>query len=157
VTLILAGIIWHWAVAGTPSLEYGLPETNVGAFFLADLREVAVRGMGPRRLIDLGLGVLMLTPYIRVLASLCIGDVVARPGRQSARELPLPEICDTCHKCARKWRFLRVRVHENPLLFRIVEGFKRVPFTRPSSLLHTQTTVEQCQNFWETAGHAIGR
>jgi hypothetical protein len=155
VTLILAGIIWHWAVAGTPSLEYGLPETNVGAFFLADLREVAVRGMGPRRLIDLGLGVLMLTPYIRVLASLCIGDVVARPGRQSARELPLPEICDTCHKCARKWRFLRVRVHENPFPDRRrvqTRSLHETFFVTPHA-----NYVEQCQNFWETAGHAIGR
>lgn len=80
VALIAAGVAWHWAATGTLGLDYTLPATNVGAFLLADVRTLTAHGTGPRRRIDLGIGVLLLTPYVRVLASMVYFAVVARDG-----------------------------------------------------------------------------
>jgi uncharacterized membrane protein len=70
VTLIAIGVVWLRARTGTFQLDYLLPATNVGAFILGDIRQAASPAVGPRRLINLGIGVLMLTPYLRVLTSL---------------------------------------------------------------------------------------
>ena len=78
VTLITAGVTWRWAATGTLRLDYTLPATDVGAFLLADLRQITARSTGPRRLIDLGIGVLLLTPYVRVLASMLYFALIAR-------------------------------------------------------------------------------
>jgi len=37
---------------------------------LGGIRRAATNDVGPRRLVNLGIGVLMLTPYLRVLTSL---------------------------------------------------------------------------------------
>jgi uncharacterized membrane protein len=67
--LILAGIIWHWVTMGKLQFEYAMPKLNLFEFMVADLRRVAA-GTGPRRMINLGLAVLMLVPYLRVAASI---------------------------------------------------------------------------------------
>ena len=70
IVLITIGVVWLRARTGSFGLDYSLPATDVGAFILGDIRQAASRDVGPRRLIDLGIGVLMLTPYLRVLTSL---------------------------------------------------------------------------------------
>lgn len=67
---IVAGLAWHWAAAGTLRVEYELPTTNVAGFLLADARTVSSLHAGPRRLISIGIGLLLATPYARVLASM---------------------------------------------------------------------------------------
>jgi uncharacterized membrane protein len=68
--LIAAGLAWHWAVHGTLRLDDTLPATSVGGFVIADVGQLATAGARPRLLVNLGIGVLMLTPYVRVLVSL---------------------------------------------------------------------------------------
>jgi uncharacterized membrane protein len=78
VALIVAGLVWHWARARTLRMDYVLPATDVVSFLLADVHQAAALATGPRRLVNLGIGVLMLTPYLRVVASLLYFVVVAR-------------------------------------------------------------------------------
>jgi uncharacterized membrane protein len=69
VALIAAGLAWHWVVNGDWRLSYSLPATTVGGFLRADAQQLAARETRPRLLVNLGIAVLMLTPYVRVLAS----------------------------------------------------------------------------------------
>jgi uncharacterized membrane protein len=78
VALIVAGLAWRWALAGTLRMDYALPGTNVARFLFADVHHAPALATGPRRLVSLGIGVLMLTPYLRVLASLLYFVLVAR-------------------------------------------------------------------------------
>jgi uncharacterized membrane protein len=70
VTLIAAGLAWHWIVTGDLHLTYALAATSVGDFVAHDVEQIASAAARPRLLINLGIAVLMLTPYIRVMASL---------------------------------------------------------------------------------------
>ena len=69
VALILTGMVWHWEATGKLQFDYSMPRMNLFEFILADFRRVA-SGLGPRRMIALGLAVLMLVPYLRVVASM---------------------------------------------------------------------------------------
>lgn len=69
VALILAGIIWHWTTTGKLQFEYLMPKVNLFRFMMSDLQRLAT-GLGPRRLINLGIAALMLVPYLRVVASI---------------------------------------------------------------------------------------
>jgi len=70
IVCILAGLAWYRAVSGTFRLDYELPATSVVQFLLADARSLSSLHAGPRRLVSLGIGILMATPYVRVLASM---------------------------------------------------------------------------------------
>jgi uncharacterized membrane protein len=73
---IVAGLLWHRVEAGAFTLDYELPATDVVGFLRADARTLFSLHAGPRRLVDLGIGILMATPYVRVLASLAYFLVV---------------------------------------------------------------------------------
>ena len=68
--LMLAGLGWHWAASGDPRMEAPLAGVNLFQLVAADLREVASGRLRPHLLINLGLAVLLLTPYVRVTASM---------------------------------------------------------------------------------------
>jgi uncharacterized membrane protein len=70
VALIASGVLWLYARTSTFRIEDVLPPTDVGAFVLGSIQHAASPDVGPRRLINVGIGVLMLTPYLRVLSSL---------------------------------------------------------------------------------------
>ena len=75
--LIATGLVWHRAVSGTLQLDYTLPGTNVADFLRADVRQATGGPARPRLLVNWGIAVLLLTPYVRVLASMgyfLIGD-----------------------------------------------------------------------------------
>jgi uncharacterized membrane protein len=74
--LIAAGIIWHWATTGSLGLEYRLGGMSFFQFVLSDVRAVVQTGFGPRRMINLGIAVLMLTPYVRVASSMVYFGVI---------------------------------------------------------------------------------
>jgi uncharacterized membrane protein len=68
--LIAVGLIWHFLRTGTFELQYPLQGRNLFQFLLAEIA-IAAHGQGrPRTLVNAGIGVLMLTPYLRVLASM---------------------------------------------------------------------------------------
>ncbi len=84
VALIIAGEAWHRVVAGTFDLQDVLPATSVAGFVREDLRRAAALATGPRRLVNLGIAVLLLTPYLRVAASLAYFALVARDRTYTA-------------------------------------------------------------------------
>ena len=68
--LIAAGLVWHWAATGSLGLEYTMGGMNFFRFLVSDVATVIRTGLGPRRMINLGIAVLMLTPFIRVASSM---------------------------------------------------------------------------------------
>ena len=67
--LLLAGLTWRWIVTGSPQFDYILPRTNVLIFAKQEFSFALNGGVRPRLLVNLGIGVLLLTPYVRVLLS----------------------------------------------------------------------------------------
>jgi uncharacterized membrane protein len=82
--LIAAGVAWRWINTGRLGMEYTISSMNLFEFLLADLRQVASAALRPRLLVSLGIAVLMLTPYVRVLASLCFFALVEHNWRYAA-------------------------------------------------------------------------
>ncbi len=78
VTLLGAGLIWRWAATGSVEFDYSLHGMNVFEFLRADLRQVASGAVRPRLLVNLGIAALLLTPYLRVLASMVFFAAVER-------------------------------------------------------------------------------
>ena len=68
--LIAVGLCWNFLRAGHFWLDYQLGGTNLFEFGLAEVRAAAAGNVGPRTLVNSGIAVLMLTPYLRVLASM---------------------------------------------------------------------------------------
>jgi len=70
VAFLLAGLLWHWMTTGDPEFHYTLQGTNLFEFWVSDIRQVTTGAFQPRLFVNIGIGLLMLTPYVRVLASL---------------------------------------------------------------------------------------
>lgn len=70
ITLILAGLAWHLVRTGEPGIQYGIAGMNFFEFLVSDLRQLASHAVRPRLLVSLGIALLMLTPFVRVLASM---------------------------------------------------------------------------------------
>ena len=69
IALILVGLVWHWLRTGSLRFEYSLQGMNLVEFILADERQWVGGRAQPYLLLNTGFAVLMLTPYVRVLAS----------------------------------------------------------------------------------------
>jgi uncharacterized membrane protein len=68
--LLVVGLAWHWVRWETLRLDYTLPATSVAGLVATDVQQLTTAAARPRLLVNLGIAVLMLTPYIRVLASM---------------------------------------------------------------------------------------
>ena len=79
-SLVVGGVAWQWAATGQLGVGGVLQGVNVFHFLLGDLRQVCMVGLRPHVLVDLGLVVLLLTPYVRVVASLAYFAWVERQG-----------------------------------------------------------------------------
>jgi uncharacterized membrane protein len=82
--LLSAGLAWHWWSTGTARLDYELAGMTVFQLASADVRQLATGPWRPRLLINLGLAVLLLTPYVRVLASMAYFAVAERNRKYAA-------------------------------------------------------------------------
>lgn len=69
--LLAAGLLWRWIATGSPSFDYTLPRSNVLGFAKEEATAVLRGEIRPRLLVNLGLLLLLLTPYARVLLSFC--------------------------------------------------------------------------------------
>ena len=78
ITLITIGVVWHWLATGQVGLEYSIAGMNLFEFVLADMRQVFMDTLRPRLFVNLGIAALMLTPYVRVLASMLYFAFVKR-------------------------------------------------------------------------------
>ena len=78
--LIATGLVWHRLKWGTFEwqLDYKLPATTVFGFLVADVEQATGEPARPRMLVNLGIAVLMLTPYVRVLMSMLYFALVER-------------------------------------------------------------------------------
>jgi uncharacterized membrane protein len=70
VALLIAGLAWHWIATRQLGTEYSVAGMNLFQFLLTDVRQAISGAVRPRLLVSLGLAVLMMTPYTRVMASL---------------------------------------------------------------------------------------
>jgi uncharacterized membrane protein len=68
-TLIVTGLVWHWALVGHLQFEYSVTAMNLFQFMLADVQHLLSGAIQPQLAISTGIAVLMLTPYVRVLTS----------------------------------------------------------------------------------------
>jgi len=67
--LVAAGIFWTWLRTGGLVLNYHIIGMNLFEFVVYETR-LALHGvLGPRLLVNLGITALMLTPFVRVAAS----------------------------------------------------------------------------------------
>jgi uncharacterized membrane protein len=69
VALLAIGLIWHWVRWGNVRFEHSIVGMNFFEFILSTLRQTASHAVRPRLILNMGIGVLMLTPFLRVLAS----------------------------------------------------------------------------------------
>ncbi len=81
--LITIGLAWRYAVAGTVSLDYHITGMNMAQFVLAELRAVKAENFRPRTFVSLGIMILMLTPLVRVAASMLYFMVSLRNWKYS--------------------------------------------------------------------------
>jgi uncharacterized membrane protein len=70
VLFLVAGTLWRWKNTGHPEFDYTISGMNLLQFWTAALDDVRRLAFRPRLLINLGIGILMATPYLRVLASM---------------------------------------------------------------------------------------
>lgn len=67
--LIVAGLVWRFLRLGRFSLDHSLSGMNLFEFLAEEIRAAASGQLSPGTLVDGGIVILMLTPYVRVLAS----------------------------------------------------------------------------------------
>ncbi|HUL21694.1 MAG TPA: DUF1634 domain-containing protein [Thermodesulfobacteriota bacterium] len=69
VALLVVGFVWRWVRTGNLRFEHSIAGMNFFEFILSTLQQMASQAFRPRLFLNLGIGVLMLTPFVRVLAS----------------------------------------------------------------------------------------
>ena len=69
VALLVIGFVWRWVRVGNLRFEHSIAGMNFFEFILSTLRQRSSQAFRPRLFINMGIGVLMLTPFARVLAS----------------------------------------------------------------------------------------
>jgi uncharacterized membrane protein len=78
VILLAIGVVGHWITTGSLEFAYSISGMNFFGFVLSDLQQVFAGTLRPRLFSNLGIAALMLTPYIRVLASMVYFAVAER-------------------------------------------------------------------------------
>lgn len=68
--LIVIGLFWRWLRTGGLVLDYQISGVNLFEFLTAEVRLAVHGSVRPRLLINLGIAVLMLTPFVRVAVSM---------------------------------------------------------------------------------------
>jgi uncharacterized membrane protein len=82
--LICAGLLWEWAFQGATSGITPISATNLAGYLLFTGAESLDMGIGPAIMVYAGIGVLLLTPLARVLASFIFFSVVDRNWKFTA-------------------------------------------------------------------------
>ena len=67
--LITVGLVWRYAKTGDVASDYQISGMNMADFALTEFRAVRAGDFRPRLFINLGIVVLMLTPFFRVAVS----------------------------------------------------------------------------------------
>lgn len=78
VALLAIGFIWRWERSGNLRFQHTIVGMNFFEFLLTSLRQMASHNLRPRIMLNMGIAVLMLTPFVRVLASVFYFALVER-------------------------------------------------------------------------------
>ncbi len=81
--LILVGLGWRFVNTGHLSFDYSIKGMNLFQFVVNEIRFVLHGQLSPRVMVSSGIVVLMLTPYLRVLASMVYFIVVLKNWKYS--------------------------------------------------------------------------
>ena len=81
--LVVIGLALHRMATGQWMFDGSFQGSNLLQFMLADLRQIVSGRIGTRLLIHLGFAVLVLTPYVRILASLFYFAYVERAWKHA--------------------------------------------------------------------------
>ncbi|MGA9753455.1 MAG: DUF1634 domain-containing protein [Acidobacteriota bacterium] len=76
--LLAAGLIWRFMATGRLGFDFTLSGMNLYEFLVHDVHTAFSGAARPRLLISLGILVLLITPYVRVLSSMVYFAVVER-------------------------------------------------------------------------------
>jgi uncharacterized membrane protein len=76
--LLAAGLIWHYAATGQLNFNFSIKGMNLYELLVKDVCQAICGSARPRLLISLGILVLLLTPYVRVLSSMVYFAIVER-------------------------------------------------------------------------------
>lgn len=68
-TLIIAGLLWNLVATGSFDVRYVIRGTNLTGFVASTVDSVVGGSTGPHTILNLGICVLLLTPFVRVLVS----------------------------------------------------------------------------------------
>ncbi len=78
VALLVIGFVWRWERSGNLRFQHTLVGMNFFEFVLTSLRQMASHELRPRVMLNMGIAVLMLTPFVRVLASVFYFALILR-------------------------------------------------------------------------------
>ncbi len=78
VALLAIGFLWRWERSGNLRFQHTIVGMNFYEFVLSSLRQMASHDLRPRVMVNMGMAVLMLTPFVRVLASVLYFALVER-------------------------------------------------------------------------------
>jgi uncharacterized membrane protein len=84
IALIVSGLAWHWARTGELGIPYSISGMNFFEFLASDLAQLLAHQLRPRLLVSFGIALLMLTPFVRVLASMVYFFVAERNWKYTA-------------------------------------------------------------------------
>jgi uncharacterized membrane protein len=76
--LIAAGSLWNWVIHHTLTTQFSIAGESYFSFLQSNLRQLFSGEVRPQLLISLGISTLMLTPYLRVAASVVYFAAAAR-------------------------------------------------------------------------------
>ncbi len=76
--LIAAGLFWVWLRTGRLAINYNIAGMNLFEFVTQEIHLAVHGAVRPRLLVNLGIAVLMLTPFVRVAASVVYFMAVLR-------------------------------------------------------------------------------
>ena len=82
--LLSTGLLWQWIATGRLGFDYTLPRTSIARFVAGEVTGALHQGWSPRRLVNFGIIVLLLTPYLRVLLSMIYFSLVERNYKYAA-------------------------------------------------------------------------
>jgi uncharacterized membrane protein len=76
--LVTSSLIWKWFETGQFGFDYELAGMNLFQFATTEIRTAFAGQFRPHLLMNLGIAVLMMTPFMRVIASLVFFAAVAK-------------------------------------------------------------------------------
>lgn len=84
VVLLSIGAVWNWLATGSVEMSYPVAKAAAYRFFLDDFRQIRTGPWTPRLITDLGIIVLLLTPFLRVFISVLYFAFVERNAKYAA-------------------------------------------------------------------------